>query len=74
MAEALDLYAVYFDTSDFPGKWVTRRHVVAGGKTTPDLFGTVCDSLARAREAVPPGRFLVPRDYHDDPVIVEVWL
>jgi hypothetical protein len=68
---ALAIWTVYRDPSDYPGKYVVRKSLVPGGITN-EMF--VADNLAEARALVPPGLYRLPRQRGDDSVIVECWL
>jgi hypothetical protein len=65
-----DLYTIYENPRDYPGKFVVRRWV--GLK--PDPTAEVRDTLADARAAVPVGRVLLSRMADDDPCIAETWI
>jgi hypothetical protein len=73
-AEPLDIWTIYFDTSDYPNAYVARRFVVnaAGHAATNDMF--VAATLDELRALLSPGLTRIPRFDNDDPVIVEVWL
>jgi len=72
---ALVLYTVYGSPRDYPGEFVVRRSVVAGGavKIDPELFARA-PTLDAVRALLPPHLYPLPRQPGDDPVIVEVWL
>ena len=69
-------FCIYSNPSDFPGKWVVRRWAIT------ELFHpvadvtplAVCESLADARAALPPGLVRISRHQEDDPAILETWL
>lgn len=70
----LDMYVIYESPSDYPGKFVVRKHVVQNGRITPaDSPEIICDNLAKAREAIPPYLYRQPREMRDDRCIVETW-
>lgn len=74
MSDALDIWTVYFNPDDHPGKYVVRRFAVkAGGKTDVDDPCYVGGSLLEARCCVPPGLYCQTRDPKDQPSIVESW-
>ena len=64
------LFAVYRSPRDFPQQWVVR---VWWG-FTPEPIACVCDTLQEARESVPHGSILLPRQDGDDPVLFETWI
>jgi hypothetical protein len=71
---SLEMWVIYYDPKDYPGKWVVRlwQIGVEGVTALPEPF--VCDSLAEAREAVPPGCSWLDRAPIDEPQIKEIWL
>ena len=75
LSNALLMYTVYHNPSDFPGKFVVRRHAVRPGFVAAEQTAmAVCDSLDEARQALPPGLVSLGREPQDDPVIVESWV
>lgn len=70
----MNFYVIYFNTSDYPNKWVVRQFTTSANKK--DIPGAVrtFEDLAEARAAVPRGLFCIPRYAIDDSVIVETWL
>lgn len=75
----LTIYTVYWNTLDYPGKFVVRRSRT-GGRTYPKGMIVndaqpvyVGDSLRTARGFIPPGLYRMPRWPTDDPVIMETW-
>lgn len=74
MRDALVMWTVYSNPSDYPGRWVVRRARVYAGAVVPEATPVaVTDTLEAARAAIPPGLFRQPRYPEDDPVIAEVW-
>lgn len=74
-ASYLPLYVIYENPSDFPGKFVVRKHTIIGNHTCVDLEPTtVCDTLDQARAQIPIGHVNLHRYQEDDPVIKEVWI
>lgn len=72
----MEMYTVYFNTKDFPDKYVIRKWVIANGFGSPiatDQYH-VADTLDAVRKRVPPEMTRMERLEHDDPVIVEVWV
>ena len=78
--DRITLWNIYYNPSDFPGKYVVRRYysVLEGekGVSQVDLHADVFDTLEQAREFLPKNQGLVNlgRNPNDDPVIVEVWV
>jgi hypothetical protein len=72
--QVLDLWTVYFNPRDYPGKYVARRFVVGakGARATNDVF--VEDSLIEIHALLPYGLLQCGRHETDDPCIIEVWL
>lgn len=77
----LSLWVVYWNPSDFPGRFVVRRQVaVAPNPSIPDGIWcdpdplAVVDTLDEARAAVPGWLTCLPRSPDDHPVVVEVWV
>lgn len=73
MAE-LSMWVITGNPSDFPGKFVARKHVIGRGFTRATQLHHVADSLDEARTHVPAGLFRLKRQPHDDPAIVESWI
>lgn len=70
-------YVVYFNPSDYPGKFVVRRFDIL--RRIPEPVPAkepliVTDDLERARCAVPFGLHRLPRFAGDDANILEVWI
>ncbi|HTE38019.1 MAG TPA: hypothetical protein VK630_15875 [Reyranella sp.] len=72
--ERLTLWVIYDNPSDQPGKFVLRRQYASAVGTGCDVVALVFDTLAQAREALPPGLVNIGRMQGDDPVITEVWV
>lgn len=74
--DALIIHTIYFNTTDYPGKYVVRDHaVLKGGKQgvapKPRVVGR---TLEEVRQTIPWGKVLMQRHEQDDPVIVETWM
>lgn len=74
-AGGMELYVVYFNPLDFPGKYVIRKQI-AGRETVlaapePLIVGS---SLDEVRAALPDGLTRLDRSPSDVASIVEVWL
>jgi hypothetical protein len=73
-SDGFEMFTVYQNPSDYPGKFVVRSQIIRAGKVIPaDSPLIVADTLAEARLAIPFGLYRSPRHPQDDPVIVEVW-
>jgi hypothetical protein len=71
----LEMWVIYSNPRDYPGKFVTRRRVVTAASDVADAKPrAVEETLEDARAAVPWGCVCIGRQEGDDPVIVEVWL
>ncbi|HTA46410.1 MAG TPA: hypothetical protein VK789_28400 [Bryobacteraceae bacterium] len=83
VVEALEMYVVYSNPLDYPGKFVVRQWSVAtvlkNGERFQDYKAhviplTVVDTLDEAREAVPGECVNIGRYDQDDLAIYEVWV
>jgi len=75
MSGHLNLWTVYANPSDYPGKYVARRSEVRGDGPTVTADLIVADTLRAIREELRNrGLLCLARDPDDDPVIVEIWL
>jgi hypothetical protein len=70
MADGIEMWTVYWNPRDIPGKWVVRHFV----GLTPDRYGVICNTLTEAREQVPDHCVRLDRSPGDDFAIYEVWL
>jgi len=77
--KGLAIWTVYFDTSDFPGKYVARRFIL----DRPTEHSKVADTIESVREWIAEDSksfsqqgdvIKLPPGYKDEPTIVEVWL
>lgn len=71
----LNIWTIYHNPSDYPGKYVARRFVVIGPTgpfATDDVH--VADSLAEIWGMIPLGLFRMEPWQGDDPCIVETWI
>lgn len=66
---SLEIYTVYENPTDYPGKFVVRKFVL----DKPTDWVKVADTLPEARATMPLGLFGMPRDPSDDPKIIETW-
>lgn len=72
----MEMFVIYKNPSDFPGRYVVRRWVVTagGGMLAETVPMAVENNLFDARKRIPLGLSMLSRNPEDDPVIVEVWL
>lgn len=71
----MDIFVVYSNPKDAPGRFVVRKWYVRAGETLPGPITANAPTLERAVSlGVPPGLVRLPRNVNDDPVIVETWL
>jgi hypothetical protein len=68
----LNMWTIYDNPSDYPGKFVVRRWIVKGPLEAADDV-IVCDTLEEARSKIPEGLVGVPRAYEDALCTVETW-
>lgn len=71
--EGLTFWVVYFNPSDYPGKYVVRVQVLLKGELLSDPACQVADTLDGARALIPHGLHCQPRQPNDFPVVVETW-
>lgn len=72
MSEVLDIWVVYFNVPEYPGKYILKRDRAMG----PPLVGDtawMADSLTDIRVAIPQGLTWMPRQNGDHQTIVETW-
>ncbi len=74
LAKWIFSYVIYFNPSDYPGKFVTRRHWTNGTEDIADRRCVVSETIQEARKAVPSGLVNMGRAYERDMAIYEVWL
>lgn len=67
-------YVICYKTSDYPGKYTVRKHLIFEGRTRPADFLVAFDTLEDARKVVPKGMTRLNRHPSDDPVILEIWI
>lgn len=67
----LEMYVIYHNPSDYPGKYVVR--IWRGLQADREPL-TVTTTLSGSRAALPPGLYNLERFEQDDPAIVEVWV
>jgi hypothetical protein len=74
MSVPLYTYAIYWNPSDHPGKFVVRRFESTAGKVRASNVATIHETIDGARLSLPLGLACLQRSPNDDPVIVETWL
>lgn len=70
----MDYYVIYEKPSDFPKHWVVRKYSIKGDMGVVAHDADIFDTLAGAREHIPPGRIRFERVDSDDYIIVETWI
>lgn len=66
----LPIIAVYFNTSDFPDKYIARIWDL----DTPTRFAVIRDTLEGIHDTIPSKFSKLDAHPHDDKVIVETWI
>jgi hypothetical protein len=70
-------WVVYWNPSDYPGKYVVRGVDIVRGPPAGFIFHPECatfDSLEDARAALPPHLYRLERHTSDAVPIVEIWI
>ncbi len=70
----LQMWVVYNNPADYPGKWVVRLYLIGRGGAGVPAGAVVADTLEGVRAAIPPGLQRLERHAADDPVVYEVWI
>jgi hypothetical protein len=70
----MNMWTVYYDPRDYPGKYVVRRFDIFPGRAEPSAEHYVADTLDEIRQHVPPGMDCLMRSEQDEEQIVETWL
>lgn len=75
MAE-ITTYTIYFNTSDYPNRYVVREFIVNSHsfKPVPKDVIYIGTSLEEARRFIPMGLVMIPRAETDEKQIVESWI
>ena len=68
------VWTVYKSPGDYPGKFIGRPWKPWGIGAGPMDLHLVADDLQALRDQLPHGVYRLPRNYEDDPVIVETWI
>ena len=74
MANELFTYVVYFNPSDFPGRYVMRGFVNVDGEAKANAIAISGETIEKVRAHIPKGLYRMERMPGDDPAIVEVWI
>lgn len=77
MNDALKIFTIYWDPSDYPGWFVTRAMTVKSGTREVSLYAHLSKTLEEARayvQSMLPGAYGSDRHPLDDPCIVETWM
>ncbi len=70
----MDYYVIYYKPIDFPEHWAVRHFDMNEDMRITSGDARRFESLADARNYIPPGRICVFRHNEDDPVIIETWI
>lgn len=71
----MDLYVIYLNPSDFPGRVLVRKYLCNGDGVSIASVVDFFPSVSEAREALSKkGLIRISRHTGDDPVIVERWV
>jgi hypothetical protein len=70
------IITVYYDTKDYPGKYVARLFSINSETGKPFFYRYIAmaDSLDDIRATIPVHMYLSPRQENDDANIIESWL
>lgn len=72
---SLEVFVVYEDPIDFPGRFVVRRQRASAGLVEVDPVPmAVVNTLEEARAVLPRGLARIPRASDDEPQVVEGWV
>ena len=66
----IPLITIYYNPSDYPGKYVARLFDCSN----PTHYIVLADTLENIRQSIPPTMRCFRRHPDDDPCIVEVWI
>jgi hypothetical protein len=72
--KSIPIWTIYRNPTDFPGKFVARRHdIFRDGPKASDEYFTAA-TLDEIRAALPFGLACLTRSEEDEPQIVESWI
>jgi Rad3-related DNA helicase len=71
---SLQMWVIYFDSTDHPHKYTVRRWLIERGEMKPSNDYALAPTLEMARAHVPQGLYRLPRDPGDEAQIVESWI
>lgn len=76
MTDTLTIWTVTHRPRDLPGVEYAARpqYIPPRPQAVDDAPLLTASTLEGIRALLPPGLFRMPRDYRDDPVIVETWM
>jgi hypothetical protein len=66
--------AIYFNTSDLPGKYVARVFKISAGNVIPTRVCIIKDSIEEIRSNIPKCLNFIPRCDRDDEVIIGTYI
>lgn len=72
--KVMELFALYFDPSDFPGMYVIRRWEVTSKGARPTDAVWSYATFDQAKQSIRPSLCFIRRSPGDDPKIVGTWL
>jgi hypothetical protein len=73
-ADVLEMFVVYFNTQDYPSRYVVRRWLCVAPEPRPTADVQDFATLEEARASLSPTLCRLERHPNDDPVIVETWV
>lgn len=65
------IYAIYYDPSDYPDKYVVRKWV---GESPEEEPVCVVNDIESARKNVPTGMYKIPHQMGEDACIIESYI
>jgi len=74
MVTSLEIYVIYFNPEDYPGKYVVRRQIASNKGVLTDRKCTLHTTLKEARSAIPITKTNIKRMPEDVACIVETWI
>lgn len=76
-AKQLEMYTLYFNPSDYPGKFVIRRFIIEVGNPQPvadPKLLVVAETRELAEEVIPKWMVFLSRNEEDDKVILGTYI
>jgi hypothetical protein len=74
MSATLQMWTIYWNPKDHPGKFVVRRWDVTAGSMKPSHSYALAPTLDLARAHLPDGLYCLGRQPEDEEQIVETWI